>query len=102
MDAENKKNLSLVQVKYTAVHENKNECGKKKRKMKELVAWPSQDILVQLVSPTTGDRHLTAVSGELEQTLEGHSGGVRSAQFGPDGQKIVSASYDRTVRVWSA
>ena len=34
--------------------------------------------------------------------MRGHSGEVRSAQFGPDGQKIVSASDDRTVRVWSA
>ena len=30
------------------------------------------------------------------------SGDVNSAQFGPDGQKIVSASDDKTVRVWSA
>ena len=44
----------------------------------------------------------SAMSGELEQTLEGHSGAVTSAQFGPDGQKIVSASEDRTLRVWSA
>jgi WD40 repeat protein len=27
---------------------------------------------------------------------------VHSAQFSPDGQNIVSASGDRTVRVWSA
>ena len=31
-----------------------------------------------------------------------HSDGVRSAQFSPDGQNIVSASDDETVRVWSA
>ena len=27
----------------------------------------------------------SAVNGELELTLEAHSGGVLSAQFGPDG-----------------
>ena len=43
-----------------------------------------------------------AVTGELEQTLEGHTSTVWSAQFEPDGQKIVSASSDETVRVWSA
>ena len=34
--------------------------------------------------------------------MAGHSNWVLSAQFSPDGQNIVSASSDRTVRVWSA
>ena len=48
------------------------------------------------------------VGASLERALgfcgamRGHAGGVKSAQFGPDGQKIVSASSDKTVRVWSA
>ena len=32
--------------------------------------------------------------------LEGHQGGVDSASFSPDGTHVVTASYDRTARVW--
>src|ERR1019366_10666411 len=31
-----------------------------------------------------------------------HIGGVWSAQFSPDGQRILTASYDNTARVWNA
>jgi WD40 repeat protein len=31
-----------------------------------------------------------------------HSGWVNSAQFSPDGKRIVTASYDHTARVWDA
>ena len=32
----------------------------------------------------------------------GHEGSVRSASFSPDGQRVVTASYDNTARVWPA
>ena len=34
------------------------------------------------------------------QTLDGHSNGVNSAQYSTNGKMIVSASRDKTVRVW--
>ena len=34
--------------------------------------------------------------------LEGHSAAVRDAAFSPDGQRIVTASWDKTARVWNA
>ena len=37
----------------------------------------------------------SVATGECVQTLEGHSDGVNSAQFSPDGTNIVSASEDR-------
>ncbi|VBB80706.1 Putative HET containing-domain vegetative incompatibility protein [Podospora comata] len=36
------------------------------------------------------------------QTFEGHSGSVVSVAFSPDGSRIVSASNDRTIRIWEA
>ena len=38
--------------------------------------------------------------GALVAELKGHTGGVLSVQFSPDGKKIVSASSDQTAKVW--
>jgi WD40 repeat protein len=35
-------------------------------------------------------------------TLRGHNSRVTSVAFSPDGSKIISGSYDRTIRVWDA
>jgi WD40 repeat protein len=41
-----------------------------------------------------------AESGELKLTLNGHEKGVLSLAFSPDGQTLISGSYDNTARLW--
>ena len=40
------------------------------------------------------------VKGNQITELKGHTSNVNSANFSPDGKKIVTASWDTTVRVW--
>ena len=37
-----------------------------------------------------------------EQKENAHSASIRSVAYSPDGTKIVSGSYDETIKVWDA
>ncbi len=41
-----------------------------------------------------------AASGNVVQTLAGHSADVVSLGFSPDGKRLVTASFDRTLKLW--
>ena len=43
---------------------------------------------------------LDASTGEVLKELEGHMGSVRSVAFSPYGEKLVSGSDDKTVKLW--
>jgi hypothetical protein len=52
--------------------------------------------------PVGKDAVLIPASAPLHQTLLPHESTVNTAQFSPDGQRIITASEDNTARVWDA
>jgi WD40 repeat protein len=42
-----------------------------------------------------------AETGALQSTLEGHIGNVMCCAFSPYGERVVTASSDKTARLWS-
>jgi WD40 repeat protein len=55
----------------------------------------------QLASGNFSRIHLWDLpSGDLAATLDGHQGLVQGLAFGKEGKRLVSSSWDQTVRVW--
>ena len=47
-------------------------------------------------------RHLWTRYNSNQQTLRGHTGSVTCVAISPDGKRIVSGSWDNTLKVWDA
>ena len=54
------------------------------------------------VPPAQAAVEQKAVEGRGPLTFKGHSKAVNSVSFSPDGKQIVSASGDKTLKVWDA
>jgi WD40 repeat protein len=78
-------------------------------------AGTSPDVLIRTPSPTPTVQSTVpgpAVSsspfviatpiGKLLLIFQGHTGAVYSAVFSPDGQRVLTASFDNTARLWEA
>jgi len=61
---------------------------------------PSQATTIMSCNNESIAKISITLSGEHYKSLEGHTGGVNSAEFGPKGDFAVTASADGTARVW--
>ena len=52
--------------------------------------------------PPLAHRQHTSSTGQLRRTLQGHSSAVMAVAIAPNGDYIVSGSYDNTVRIWDS
>jgi len=66
------------------------------------LAAAGEDKIVRLWDLDTASEPRTLVSGSPPLTMHGHSRAILGVAFSSDGQRLASASMDRTIKVWNA
>lgn len=64
------------------------------------LAWSAAGVLASASLDTTAQLHRLEAGSVCTVTLSGHQGRVTSLAFVDQGSKLVTASTDRTLRVW--
>lgn len=92
-----RENLLLATVQKAQQHLNSGDSYKAQI---ILLRWMSQYISEEQPLPATIESILRAASSHSTAVLNGHENALNDANFSSDGKYLISASYDRTARLW--
>jgi WD40 repeat protein len=80
----------------------KTSCCRFKICPQKLRYWKCGSMPFLLLVLLLSDLDVSAETAKAIQVFQGHTDPVESVAFSPDGSKILSGSYDNTVKLWNA